>query len=324
MRSFTPRSPDYERGQQIGRYTIIDRLGKGGMSHVYRARDPEHDREVVLKFPLLEIMDDPATHERFHREVKIGKLLHHPNIQHLYQLSRFQQHEYLVLEYVPGQSLRHFLHAKKPGPNDFRDVSDLGLQLARALAYTHRLQIAHRDLKPENIIITPEGTVKVMDFGIAFLKGARRVTWGRMSSQVGTPDYMAPEQIQGRRGDSRTDIYALGMILYEYLAGRLPYQGDSALSIMNQHVNAKPAPLHRFRKEVPLLLEEVIMKAIRRSPEDRWQDMEALIAALEPGSAADALLLREERENEPDGPAAPTGFLQNINALLRKALSLFT
>ena len=175
----------------------------------------------------------------------------------------------------------------------------MGIQIARALAYTHEHHVAHRDLKPENIIVTPDGQAKVMDFGIAFLKGARRVTWGRLSSQVGTPDYMAPEQIQGGRGDARTDIYALGMILYELLAGRLPYSGDNALAVMNQHVTAKPPPLHQFRKDVPPALEETIMKAIRRKPEDRWPTMEAFIAALEHPEGVDVDGLRREREEEP-------------------------
>ncbi|MBV9852245.1 MAG: serine/threonine protein kinase [Armatimonadetes bacterium] len=290
---------EYEPGQQIGPYEIMDRLGTGGMSNVYRARDPEHDRDVVLKFPHEEIMGDVATHERFSREVKIGKLLHHPNIQQLYELATFRGSEYLVLEYVPGESMRRFLRGRSHAPADFALARTMGLQIARALGYAHEHHVAHRDLKPENIIVTPDGQAKVMDFGIAFLKGARRVTWGPLSSQVGTPDYMAPEQIQGGRGDARTDIYALGMILYEQVAGHLPYSGDNALAVMNQHVTAKPPPLHQFRRDVPPALEETIMKAIRRKPEDRWPTMATLIDALEHPESVDVDSLRREREQEP-------------------------
>ncbi len=285
-----------EEGQQIGRYGVIRPLGHGGMSNVYLARDAAEDREVVLKFPHEEIMGDVATHERFSREVKIGHLLTHPNIQQLYELATVNHSEFLVLEYIPGQTLRDFL--REHGPLGVAEAVALGLQLARALAYAHEHEVAHRDLKPENVIVTEDGTAKVMDFGIASMKGARRVTWGPLSSQVGTPDYMAPEQIQGGRGDSRTDIYALGLILYEMIAGRLPYDGDNALAVMNQHVTAKAPPLHFYRPDVPPPLEEIVMKAIRRAPTDRWPTMEALIAVLENWDAVDVTALRLEREQE--------------------------
>ena len=301
-----------EPEQEVGHYRVVRRLGQGGMSNVYLARDTQEDRDVVLKFPHEEIMGDVATHERFTREVKIGHKLHHPNIQRLYELASFKNAEFLVLEYVPGRPLRDVLyeqhHNHKPG--DPAGAVTLGLQLARALSYAHDAHVAHRDLKPENVIVTPEGVAKVMDFGIASLKGARRVTWGPLSSQVGTPDYMAPEQIQGGRGDSRTDIYALGMILYEYLAGRLPYDGDNALAVMNQHVTVKAPPVHFYRKDVPPALEEIIMKAIRRNPDDRWQTMQKMIEVLENWELVDVEALKTEREQE-RGESAKVGKIAN-------------
>ena len=312
----------FEPGQQLGRYAILRALGHGGMSNVYLAHDAQEDREVVLKFPHDEILGDVATHERFTREVKIGHLLNHPNIQRLHELATLNHSEFLVLEYVPGDTLRHALDARgqQRDPADFAQTTDLGLQMAGALAYAHENQVAHRDLKPENVIVTPEGQAKVMDFGIAFMQGARRVTWGPLSSQVGTPDYMAPEQIQGGRGDSRTDIYALGMILYEFLAGRLPYRGDNALAVMNQHVNAKAPPIHQFRKDVPPALEETVMKAIRRKPSDRWPTMEALIAALRDPAAVDADALRAEREAETDGASGASRLAGKANLPFSKTL----
>jgi serine/threonine-protein kinase len=270
------------------------------MSNVYLAHDDQEDRKVVLKFPHEEMLGDIASYERFTREVKIGKLLKHSNIQSLYELARVNNSEFLVLEYVDGITMREYLRLRDTNKtaNDFKDAVDIGLQMAKALSYAHENRVAHRDLKPENVIITPDGQAKVMDFGIATIQGARRVTWGPMTAQVGTPDYMSPEQIQGGRGDSRTDVYALGMILYELIAHHLPYDGDNALAVMNQHVTMKAPPLHFYREDVPAPLEEIIMKAIRRNPQDRWQSMKELIDALENWDSVDVSALRADREQE--------------------------
>jgi eukaryotic-like serine/threonine-protein kinase len=287
-------------GQKLGRYTIEHALGHGGMSNVYLAHDDQEDRKVVLKFPHEEMMGDIATYERFTREVKIGKLLTHPNVQGLYDLARVKNSEFLVLEYIDGITLREYLRRREKvmSDTDYTDAVDIGLQIANALAYAHAHHVAHRDLKPENVIITEAGQAKVMDFGIASLQGARRVTWGPLSNQVGTPDYMSPEQIQGGRGDSRTDVYALGMILYEFVAHRLPYDGDNALAVMNQHVTMKAPSLHFFRENVPAALEETIMKAIRRAPNDRWQSMGELVEALQNPSMIEVEQLKTDREQE--------------------------
>lgn len=283
-------------GEHVDGYTVLDKLGQGGMSEVYHARDEAHGREVVLKFPHEDMIGDPSTYERFQREIKIGKALTHPHIQKLYELGGKPLAPYLVLEYVDGCTLRQLLHREEQLSPE-RTVA-LGIQLGQALAYAHDHHVFHRDLKPENIIVNANGQAKVMDFGIAFVQGARRITWGSLSSQVGTPDYMAPEQIKGSRGDQRTDIYALGMMLYECVAGRLPYRGDNALSIMNQHVTVSPPPVQRFSHAVPPVLDEVIMKAIRRDPQQRWQGMHALVDALEHLDVVDVAALQAEREQQ--------------------------
>jgi len=283
-------------GDRIDNYTIVRKLGQGGMSEVYLAQDGQRQREVVLKFPHEDMAGDPATYERFRREIQIGELLTHPNIQKLYELEGDHLDPFLVLEYVGGVTLREVLRKEHRLPID--QAVSLGVQIAQALEYAHEHHVFHRDLKPENIIVTPQWCAKVMDFGIAFVQGARRVTWGQMSAQVGTPDYMAPEQIKGNRGDQRTDIYALGMILYECLAGRLPYQGDNALVVMNQHVTVSPPPLSRFAHQILPALEETVMKAIRRSPDARWPSMAAFAAALQHPEQVDADTLRKEREEQ--------------------------
>ena len=291
-----------QEGEKVGHYTVVKELGHGGMSQVYLAQDEKHCREVVLKFPNDDLMGDPANYERFRREVKIGNILNHPNIQRLYELGGDNQTPYLVLEYVPGDTLRDEFKKIRPYQRNLAKQEEmaqtLGKQLGNALAYTHANGVFHRDLKPENVIVTPDGIAKIMDFGIAFVEGSRRVTWGALSSQVGTPDYMAPEQIKGQRGNDRTDIYALGMILYECVTGRLPYEGDNALVVMNQHVTVSPPPLHDFCKEVSPVLEEVILKAIRRDPESRWHSAQGLVEALTRPETVDVAALQAEREKD--------------------------
>ncbi len=284
-------------GARVDGYTILGTLGHGGMSDVYHAHDEAEQREVTLKFPHDEIMGDPATYERFSREIKIGQLLDHPNIQKLYAVAQQNRVPYLVLEYVPGQTLRHVLGEKNEAGNAVEWAVSFGVQIGRALAYAHEKGVFHRDMKPENVIVTPDGTAKVMDFGIAFVEGARRITWGSLSNQIGTPDYMAPEQIKGQRGDARTDVYALGMMIYEMAAGRLPYEGDNSLSIMSQHVTVSAPPLSKFCT-ISSALEETIMKALRRDSARRWPTMAAFVAALEHPDTVDANALRQERDRD--------------------------
>lgn len=293
-----------EPGARVDGFLILDTLGHGGMSDVYRAHDEANAREVTLKFPHDEIMGDPATYERFSREIKIGQLLEHPNIQRLYSVGKQGRLPYLVLEFVPGASLRSALKDKDEQGGSLEEALSLGIQIGQALAYAHEKGVFHRDMKPENVIVTPDGGAKVMDFGIAFVQGARRVTWGSLSGQIGTPDYMAPEQIKGQRGDARTDIYALGTMIYEMIAGRLPYEGDNALSIMSQHVTS-PAPLLSTSCSASPELEEIVLKALRRDAGKRWNTMAEFVAALEAPGSVDARHLREEREHDEGSEASP-------------------
>jgi serine/threonine-protein kinase len=266
----------YQAGDTVNqRYEILESLGQGGMSDAYKARDRQSGGLVVLKVPFISLIGDPATYSRYQREVEIGKRLHHPNIQHLVDEGRLDDGggvaPYLVLDYVDGVSLREYLSQKTPLPVD--EAIGIAVQLADALQYCHEQGVVHRDLKPENILIQPDGTVKLVDFGIALLQGARRLTFRRLSSEVGTPDYMAPEQVQGDRGDARTDIYALGVMLYEMLVGDVPYRGDSALAVMSQHVTTDAPLVRSKRADLPPALEAVVWRAVRREPAERYASM---------------------------------------------------
>jgi eukaryotic-like serine/threonine-protein kinase len=270
-----------EPGQTVGRYDVLDLLGEGGMSESYKARDRETGQTVVIKIPYANIIGDPATYSRYQRETEIGRRLHHPHIQQLLDTGHLPDSvaPYIVMEYVEGHLLRHYLDQHAPLPLD--EAVELTRQLADAMEACHDQGIVHRDLKPENVLVTPDCQVKLLDFGIALLQGARRLTWSRLTNSVGTPDYMAPEQVRGERGDARTDVYALGTMLYEMLAGKVPFEGDNPLSIMNQHVNNE-APRVRIRRyNVPAQLEVIAAKALRRDPAQRYQAMADFRADLE-------------------------------------------
>lgn len=264
-----PAEGELREGAEVDHYRVVRRLGEGGFSEAYEAVDDRSNQRVVLKLPSLAIIGDPQTFERFRREMAIARRLDHPNIQRSLDLGESRSRPYLVLEYVEGETLRQAVRGRLPLPVD--TAVDYGRQLAGALAHAHAHGVAHRDLKPENVLVTEGGQLKLFDFGIALMAGARRVTWRWLNDRVGTPDYMAPEQIEGRRGDARTDIYALGVVLYELLAGQAPFVGDNALSVMSQTIHDAPAPLHQRNQAVPPPLEAVVHKAMRKAPEERYQ-----------------------------------------------------
>jgi len=270
------RSMRYEIGETVNeQYEILEALGQGGMNDAYKARDRASGRLVVLKIPFSSLIGDPATYSRYQRELEIGKRLHHPNIQELVDEGRLNGvAPYLVLEYVDGTLLREYLRQHAPLSVD--EAISVTLQLTDALRYCHEHGVIHRDLKPENILIEPDGTVKLVDFGIALLQGARRLTFRRLTTGFGTPDYMAPEQVQGDRGDARTDVYAVGVMLFEMLTGDVPYHGDSPLSIMSQRVTSDAPLVRGIRPDLPPALEAVVWRALRREPAERYPSMAAL------------------------------------------------
>jgi eukaryotic-like serine/threonine-protein kinase len=270
-----PGAMHYEAGQTVnGQYEILESLGQGGMNDAYKARDRVSGRLVVLKVPFSSLIGDPATFSRYQRELEIGKRLHHPNIQELLDEGRLDGvAPYLVLEYVDGTLLRE--HLRQDAPLPVEEAIGITVQIADALQYCHERGVIHRDLKPENVLIESDGTVKLVDFGIALLQGARRLTFRRLTSGFGTPDYMAPEQVQGDRGDARTDVYALGVMLFEMLTSDVPYHGDSPLAVMSQRVTTDAPLLRRKRADLSPQLEAVVWRALRREPAERYPTMAA-------------------------------------------------
>jgi serine/threonine-protein kinase len=264
-----------DKGAVVCGYEIMEPIGSGGLSQNYKARSPD-GTFVTLKFPSTELVGDPATYERFLRELKIGQKLSHPAIPRALSINENKTGPCLALEYIEGKSLRKLL--LEDAPLSLEQSLDFISQLAEAVSYLHSHGVYHRDLKPENIIVDSHSKIHIVDFGIALLQGARRVTWQNLSDALGTPDYMAPEQIQGKRGDARTDLYALGILLYEMLTGAVPFHGDNALAVMHQHLTATPPLPRQSNPEIPPNLEAIIMKAVRKNPKERYQSAGAFLA----------------------------------------------
>ena len=290
-------------GQVLDQYQVIDVIARSGMASLYRARDLDDGRTVVLKVPYPQYESDIVFHQRFQREEEIGLKLDHPAIIKVYK-PRTKSRVYLALEYVEGETLRVRLERERDlrGTPRLPVSTAVGLAsaIADAVSYLHAHGIVHRDLKPENIMINPAGGMKIMDFGIALDRSARRVTWGVGLSQVtGTPDYMAPEQIQGRRGDERADVYSMGVILYEMLTGAPPFAATNLYAAMQDKMHHQATPPRQLRPEIPVGLEQVVLRALARDPSGR------------PSSAAqfrEWLLHPEQMPPAPPATPAQAGF----------------
>jgi len=263
----------YTPGAQVDHYDIIRLLGHGGMNRVYLARDVSNQQEVVLKFPNDALIGNIAVFERYKREAEIGNRLHHPYVQHLLNTDEKRSQEYLVVEYIKGQNLRTVLEEHAPNPLPVAEAVRITLQICDAMLYCHEQGIFHRDIKPENIMMQEDGNIKIIDFGIALLEGARRVTWRGLSDTVGTPDYMSPEQLKGERGMAGSDIYAVGVMLYEMLCGQTPFEGENIFAIMNQHVSQDPPSILLRNPQVSPALATVVMRAIRRDQDKRYRSV---------------------------------------------------
>jgi serine/threonine-protein kinase len=266
-------------GQLVDHYEILKGLGEGAYAEAYKARDTQSGRIVMLKSPNPQLFGDPAIYQRFERENKIAQKLTNAGVQRSFGMFSDGGDPYIIMEFVDGENLR-LREGEFEGFIPIDTALDWMRQLASAIAYLHSNGIVHRDLKPENILISTDNEVKIVDFGTAMLEGARRLTFRGMTDGVGTPDYMSPEQIQGERGDARSDIYAWGIIAYELLTDRVPFDGDNWLAVMAGHLKRTPERIRDIRPEVSPALEAVVLKAMRRHPKNRYLTAGALVADL--------------------------------------------
>ncbi len=255
-------------GDKLDQYEIVEPIARSGMASIFKARDTATGELVALKVPHLQFESDVVFFERFQREEEIGQRLDHPNVIRFLK-PRHKSRMYVAMELVEGKSLRSMLDQTHPFPT--ARALAIGQQVCEALVHMHERGVVHRDLKPENLLVTPAGQVKIVDFGIALDQSSRRLTWLGLSNTIGTPDYIAPEQIGGRRGDARTDVYALGTILYELLTGNLPFSGPNALAVMRAKTEEEPRPLTYFVPGIDAHLEAIVLKAIEHAPRDRYQ-----------------------------------------------------
>jgi serine/threonine-protein kinase len=222
---------------------------------------------VAIKVPHEEMEADPVLVERFKREQEIGQELDHPGVVKTYD-GEYRSRVYMVIEWVEGRLLRAIMNEERRMPID-RAVT-LTLGICEALDYMHKHGVVHRDLKPENIMVDAEDRIKLIDFGIAMKEDARRLTYVSMTPALGTPDYISPEQVKGQRGDQRSDIYALGVMLYEMLTGEPPYTGSNPLAVMNERLLHDPRPARKLRPEISPELQEILNRALVREPRRRY------------------------------------------------------
>ena len=272
---YAPASKPVSNELQVGdvldeRFEITDVVARSAMSSVLKATDLKTGRQVALKVPLPSLEGDVAASSRFQREAEIGRTLDHPGILKIIDIDPKQQSRlYLVMEFLEGQTLERLMQEVRPMPES--DALRIVSQICDALEYLHQHDVVHRDLKPQNIMVCNDGSVRIMDFGIAKAGASRRLTFGGFSPTMGTPDYMAPEQVKGQRGDERTDIYSLGAMLYEMTTGRLPFEGQNAYMVMNARLIGDPVAPRACNPTLSPQVEEIILHAMARNPADRYR-----------------------------------------------------
>ena len=259
-----------------GRYRVLKRLGSGGMAEVWCAEDEVLGRRVALKLLGSRFAEDPEFRERFRREAQAAAGLAHPNIVGIFDRAEWDGTPYIAMELVDGQTLKEIVTQRGPLPPHV--AVGLTEQMLRALGYAHRRGIVHRDVKPQNVILDTEGHAKVADFGIARVGHSEMTQTGAI---VGTVQYLSPEQAEGRPVDSRSDLYSAGLVLYELLTGRPPFDGESPVAIALKQINERPVPPGQLRPGIPPALEAVVMRALEKDPARRYQTAEEFIAALE-------------------------------------------
>ena len=255
-----------EAGSQIDSYRIDAHVARSGMASIFRATDLRDNRTVALKIPHPDLESDPILFDRFQREAAIGEKLSHPKIMRVFG-GENRSRVYMVMEWCEGRLLRQIL-AEGRIPQD-RAIR-IATGVLEALEYIDANGVVHRDLKPENIMVDDNDNIKLIDFGIAGDSAARRLTYANFTAALGTPDYISPEQVKGKRGDGRSDIYALGVILYEMLTGKLPFSGPNPLAAMNDRLLNHPTPPRVADPSISPQLQEILYRALERDPRNRY------------------------------------------------------
>ncbi len=257
-----------EAGDRLDHFLLEELVSRGGMASVFRATDTRTGSQVAIKVPHPEAECDPVLFDRFRREAEIGRTLDHPGIVRVLPHEK-RSRVYMVLEWLEGRLLRTLLDEEEGTLAPARAIV-IATAICDALQYMHGQGVIHRDLKPENIMLCPDGSIKIIDFGIAALAGARRLTFGSFSRRMGTADYAAPEQVKGKRGDARTDVYQLGVIVYEMLTGQTPFTGVNDLVVLNSRLVNDPVPPREANPELSARLEAVLLCALERDPSRRY------------------------------------------------------
>ncbi|MGD0738414.1 MAG: serine/threonine-protein kinase [Terracidiphilus sp.] len=256
-----------EVGETLDHYLLDAEVARSGMSTLFRATDLRNGRTVAVKVPHPEMEADPILIERFRREEEIGQEIDHPGVVKTYD-GENRSRPYMVIEWVEGRLLRDILNEERKLPI-VRAVA-LTISICDALDNLHKHGVVHRDLKPENIMVLDDDRIKIIDFGIAMKEDARRITHTSLTPALGTPDYISPEQVKGQRGDQRSDIYALGAMLYEMLTGQPPFTGPSPLVVLNERVLADPTPARELNPAISPQLQEILARALERDPRHRY------------------------------------------------------
>jgi len=258
-------------GQTISHYKILEKLGEGGMGVVYKAHDTTLDRDVALKFLPPHLSASEADRARFMQEAKAASALNHANVCTIYAIEEHEHQFFIVMEFVDGQTLRDLVHANHDSILPMKRAIDIGVQIADGLAAAHEKGIVHRDIKPENIMIRKDGVVQIMDFGLAKVRGVSRLT--KEGSTVGTAGYMSPEQVQGQDADHRSDIFSLGVLLYELFTGQLPFKGVHETAVAYEIVNLDAAPMSTIKPDIDANLDAAVLDCLEKDPRERCQSV---------------------------------------------------
>ena len=271
----------YRTGQKVDHYELVERLNKGTTVSVYLARDVRTLQQVVLKFPSDDLIGGTAIFARYRREAKIGRRLNHPLLQHHLNANEARSRDYLVLEYIPGRNLRSLMRERTPLLFTTQEILDIVIPLCEVLLYVHKHGVIHQDIKPENILVLHNGEIRLIDFGIALWKEDRGRFRRGYSVFIGTPDYMAPERLLGGPGDESTDVYSVGVMLYELFCGRTPFDVlDDTTALTSHNVSDDPPDILQFKPELSPAMATIIMRAVRRDARMRYASISDLLSDL--------------------------------------------